>query len=671
MNYEDVDKDGKLVQYQIPYFDAEQRAKVSSEMGGEFRRQFNEQLQTARMFSMSGVPYDKDAFAAAAKNAGHDQNFINAETDRLDQMQSSFGSANARYDVGKTLDNDAALAYAGKPPIGTYDQATLQKAFPKDPDKVQDIINQANQLHQVAGFVGGLSTRTMQENAQELAKFAPSATSPIDFVQQHEGGYVSNDSGKGPTNFGINQEANSDIDVKKLTKEQAANIIQTRYANPIGADKMSPQMAAVAIDSAVNMGVGKTKELLAQAGDDPQKLIDLRRTEYQRLATNDPARYGGSLAGWNSRLDDLQKSLPSIGQAQNFGEQSQLYGKMQQALSAYQKSLNDDPAGTITSSDQHLTDMYNAGTKDPAKMNDYINAVSARQEALQVPQESRAVLPQSYATFVTKNIMDNPQTAPATMNKLQTQFGDNWPNVYHSLVTQGGLPTYYQSVATLGTDPKTERDGTLLARWAGDEDGKGKTDADLVGQENVTAVKKIINADPNLQNLMTSIYQSGGSKSDVDGLLHSVQSLAFAKQYYDKDANAAQDALEAFTSKYKFMSQGGARVPADLYDNVSNNAAMTLESLETKAAIPPDYATGIHGALTPQQYFDWVKNSPTWVTSPNEQALRLKDPQDRLVRGKDGKPLEVPFNAATAANPESRAFDMIEGDVANEDASKK
>jgi len=134
---------------------------------------------------------------------------------------------------------------------------------------------------------------------------------PIDFVMQHEGGFVTNDSGKGPTNFGINQEANPDIDVKGLTKDQARDLVQTRYADAIGADKMSPALAAVAVDGAVNMGVGKTKALLDQAAGDPQKLIDLRRAEYQRLATANPARYGQYLPAWNSRLDDLQNSLSS------------------------------------------------------------------------------------------------------------------------------------------------------------------------------------------------------------------------------------------------------------------------------------------------------------------------------------------------------------------------
>lgn len=168
--------------------------------------------------------------------------------------------------------------------------------------------------YKTGGIVNGTIFQAQRDH-QDFFLNPPSGASssglpaPADFIAKHEGGYVSNDSGKGPTNFGINQESNPDLDVKNLTPEQAKDVIKTRYADKIGADSMSPQMALVATDAAVNMGVGKTKQLLAQADGDPQKMIDLRRAEYQRLATADPDKYGGSLAGWNNRLDDLQKSI--------------------------------------------------------------------------------------------------------------------------------------------------------------------------------------------------------------------------------------------------------------------------------------------------------------------------------------------------------------------------
>lgn len=140
---------------------------------------------------------------------------------------------------------------------------------------------------------------------------ADTAKSAIDWTMQHEGGFVANDSGKGPSKFGINQEANPDVDVTNLTQDQAAKIMHDKYWVGVGADKMSAPMAAVAFDTAVNMGVGKANKLVEQANGDPQKLIDLRRAEYDRLAESNPEKYGKNLAGWNARLDDLEKTIPA------------------------------------------------------------------------------------------------------------------------------------------------------------------------------------------------------------------------------------------------------------------------------------------------------------------------------------------------------------------------
>ncbi len=135
----------------------------------------------------------------------------------------------------------------------------------------------------------------------------------IGWIMRNEGGYVADDAGKGPTNFGINQAANPDVDVAKLKPDQAASIYKKRYWDAIGADQLPPEMRAIAMDAAVNQGVGKAKELLAKADGDAQKLIDLRRAEYKSLVASDPARYGRYEKVWNSRLDELQGAIGTGG----------------------------------------------------------------------------------------------------------------------------------------------------------------------------------------------------------------------------------------------------------------------------------------------------------------------------------------------------------------------
>ena len=134
----------------------------------------------------------------------------------------------------------------------------------------------------------------------------------MNFILQKEGSQAVMDSNGAVSKFGVNQKANPDVDVKNLTQDQAKQILQTRYIDKVVTPSMSPQMAMVASDSAVNMGVSKTNELVAQAGGDPQKLIDLRKAEYQRLAQNDPQQYAASLPGWMNRMNDLQARLPDV-----------------------------------------------------------------------------------------------------------------------------------------------------------------------------------------------------------------------------------------------------------------------------------------------------------------------------------------------------------------------
>ena len=243
----------------------------------------------------------------------NDGSFMYADTPEGNALKHQM-QTNIEYSKGIIWQN-AITAKADKNPIEgmQFFQDNKDAIPPVTQARIESLLTPKVNNYKADGIVNTAMGIGLQQYSNFLVNPPSKTTAPIDFVLQHEGGFVSNDSGKGPTNFGINQEANPDIDVKNLTQDQARNLIKTRYADPIGADKMSPEMASVAVDSAVNMGVAKTKTLLAEANGDPQKLIDLRRQEYQRLATENPAKYAANLPGWNSRLDDLQKTIQQGG----------------------------------------------------------------------------------------------------------------------------------------------------------------------------------------------------------------------------------------------------------------------------------------------------------------------------------------------------------------------
>lgn len=139
---------------------------------------------------------------------------------------------------------------------------------------------------------------------------APAAAPAVGFdtvVQQilkTEGGYNESDGNSGaPVNFGINQRANPDIDVKNLTREGAIKIYRERYWNAIDADKLPGQLQATAMDAAVNQGVGWTKQALAESGGDAAKFNELRRQRYRDIVAADPAQ-ARFLNTWLARVKD-------------------------------------------------------------------------------------------------------------------------------------------------------------------------------------------------------------------------------------------------------------------------------------------------------------------------------------------------------------------------------
>lgn len=122
---------------------------------------------------------------------------------------------------------------------------------------------------------------------------------------QREGGYVSDpaDTG-GETNFGISKRAYPNLDIPNLTPEQAAAIYKRDYWDAINADQLPANIRELAFDAAVNQGVGWTKGALAQAGNDPQRFMQLREARYRDIVAANPSQQK-FLAGWMNRLRDL------------------------------------------------------------------------------------------------------------------------------------------------------------------------------------------------------------------------------------------------------------------------------------------------------------------------------------------------------------------------------
>lgn len=134
------------------------------------------------------------------------------------------------------------------------------------------------------------------------------------YVLAQEKGFNPNDNGKGPTNYGINGQANglTPDQVAKLTPQQAAQMYQNKYFNGtnggIDISKL-PQAAAVAVaDTEANMGQATAAKLFKQSGGDLNKFLALRQQAYNNIPAS-PSTH----AVWNNRMAAIREFVNQHG----------------------------------------------------------------------------------------------------------------------------------------------------------------------------------------------------------------------------------------------------------------------------------------------------------------------------------------------------------------------
>ena len=122
-----------------------------------------------------------------------------------------------------------------------------------------------------------------------------------DHIFKWEGGYVNDrtDPG-GETKYGISKRAHPDVDIAALTKVTAWAIYERDYWLAAGCDRMTPGMALLVFDSAVNCGVSRAREWYL-ASKDINGVFVLRAIHYVSLKESLKLKY---LNGWMNRLRD-------------------------------------------------------------------------------------------------------------------------------------------------------------------------------------------------------------------------------------------------------------------------------------------------------------------------------------------------------------------------------
>ena len=98
----------------------------------------------------------------------------------------------------------------------------------------------------------------------------------IEKVLEHEGGYVNDpkDLG-GETKYGITKRFYPDVDIKKLTIEQATDIYKSDYWDKNKVESLPQNLWHIYFDMCVNMGKRTAVKVLQRAANNKGKNIDV------------------------------------------------------------------------------------------------------------------------------------------------------------------------------------------------------------------------------------------------------------------------------------------------------------------------------------------------------------------------------------------------------------
>jgi lysozyme family protein len=148
------------------------------------------------------------------------------------------------------------------------------------------------------------------------------------FVLRWEGGFVDNPADPGgATNKGVTQGVYNAYrksrglkpqGVLSITDAEVNDIYKTRYWDAAGCERMTEPVSTIAMDIAVNMGVGRVKQFIDQISksmdSDPSndvdevahRLLELRTNFYYAIVKRRPAS-NVFLKGWLNRVRALRE----------------------------------------------------------------------------------------------------------------------------------------------------------------------------------------------------------------------------------------------------------------------------------------------------------------------------------------------------------------------------
>lgn len=343
-------------------------------------------------------------------------------------------------------------------------------------------------------------------------------------INDIEGGYVAIDgASNAPAIYGINGKAHARefAEAKRITEEQgeeagkqyAQDFYKREYWDKNGLDKYDGDVATVLFDGSINHGSAFRKKLIqaADSGATAEQLIDMRRTEYQRLAQSPD--YAPSFNGWMNRLKKVEKSITlgnvlpdelsdlsleqitklkqdaeqkfpayTVRQGKYYtpeqiaqtvakygGPESDMGSKITAGFQKQREEAEKDGFTYVSQSPNVVPAVdafqsaYQAYTQDPEALGAYGDFIAKRQEmmraiedeqiAIGIPEQKVSFLPQSAIENI-KSIVESENATPQQMIDAADSLRAQYPDEYYGRVLGSLRDAKVNGFAVLASMPE-------------------------------------------------------------------------------------------------------------------------------------------------------------------------------------------------------------------------
>jgi Transglycosylase SLT domain len=329
--------------------------------------------------------------------------------------------------------------------------------------------------------------------------------------------------------------------------------------------------------------------------------------------------------------------------------------------------------------------------KAQAAWQDYASRSTALQAALGVPEGDRHLLPRGQAIDLVGSLTKPNADAKSIMDGMEHHYGSTWPAVLKDMSTIGNMPPAYQSLQVLdpqnasqlsqflqtNVHPKAGPEGKVV----GPDKGIAETMDQALTPKTAKTIRDSIVGDPSVQKMLQAYDAAGGSLDFNSKLLQSMHFLAYAKTLTGMDAaTASSETIKAFTKNTEFLDgHGGAMVPAERIDDTRANIRAKMETLTPETLATPEVYKrlgirtpfpdigegGVVGAPHVSDWLNRLKSNPRWINNTDHSGVWLTDGgvtggTGRVVRDKDGKPVEVKFADIPAPRPLWKDFETAQ-----------